>query len=260
MLILGCAPLLAATVYMTLDRFARALRAEKYTIIRLRWVTKIYVLIDIASFVCQMAGSAMQTSNDPSGVQLGQHIVIGGLIVQLIALGWFIFETSILHIRLSNGPTAITLKDPSISWKPTLWTVRCVSVLIFIRSLYRLIEFVGGSDSTFAKHEVFLYIFDASLLSISVFLFVVVHPGRLFKKCHRLGAHLSDGEGAGMLREISWDDYSLCRFMACTYWNCHISVERCTFSMCLKRFKRSNREKQFEWINRNEIMLATCIL
>ena len=201
MLILGSAPLLAATVYMTLGRFARALHAEQYTIMRVRWVTKIYVLIDIASFLCQMAGSAMQSSSDPGGIKLGQHIVIGGLIVQLIALGWFIFETTMLHIRLNNAPTVISLKDPSISWRPTLWTLRCVSVLIFIRSLYRLIEFTGGSNSTLAKNEVFLYIFDASLLSLSVFLFVVIHPERLFRKVRRLALHLADEDGDVMLSE-----------------------------------------------------------
>ncbi|KUL90365.1 hypothetical protein ZTR_01994 [Talaromyces verruculosus] len=201
MLILGSAPLLAATVYMTLGRFARALHAEQYTIMSVRWVTKIYVLIDIASFLCQMAGSAMQASSDPSGIKLGQHIVIGGLLVQLIALGWFIFETTILHIRLNNGPTVISLKDPSISWRPTLWTLRCVSVLIFIRSLYRLIEFTSGSDSTLAKNEVFLYIFDASLLSLSIFLFVVIHPERIFRKVRRLALHLADEDGDVMLSE-----------------------------------------------------------
>lgn len=194
MLILGSAPLLAATVYMTLGRFARALHAEQYTIMSVRWVTKIYVLIDIASFLCQMAGSAMQSSSDPSGIKLGQHIVIGGLIIQLIALGWFTFETTILHIRLNNGPTVITLKDPSITWRPTLWTLRCVSVLIFIRSLYRLIEFTSGSNSALAKTEIYLYIFDAALLSVSAFVFVVIHPARLFRKLHRLALHLSDGE------------------------------------------------------------------
>lgn len=195
MLILGSAPLLAATVYMTLGRFARTLKAEQYTIMNVRWVTKIYVLIDIVSFLCQMAGSAMQASSDPKGLKLGQHIVIGGLIVQLVALGWFIFETTILHIRLNRGPTVITLKDPSISWRPTLWTLRCVSVLIFIRSLYRLIEFTSGSNSSLAKTEVYLYIFDAALLSVSAFLFIVIHPARLFRKLRRLGLHLSDGEG-----------------------------------------------------------------
>lgn len=143
----------------------------------------------------------MQASSDPSGIKLGQRIVIGGLIVQLVALGWFIFETTILHMRLNGSPTVITLKDPSVSWRPTLWTLHCLSVLIFMRSLYRLIEFTSGSDSALAKREVFLCIFDASLLSLSVFLFVVIHPGRLFRKVRRLELHLSDRDGDMMLSE-----------------------------------------------------------
>lgn len=185
MLILGSAPLLAATVYMTLGRFVRSLRAEKHTIMRSTWVTKIYVLIDVASFICQMMGSAMQGSGDLKGVELGQHIVIGGLIVQLVALAWFLIECTVLHRRLRKSPTFVS-RNPSVQWQRTLWTLHSVTLLIFGRSLYRLIEFLDGSEGYLATHEAYLYAFDASLLSIAALLLALFHPGRLFTLVRKL--------------------------------------------------------------------------
>ncbi|KAJ5055744.1 hypothetical protein J3E74DRAFT_226974, partial [Bipolaris maydis] len=52
MLILGSAPLLAATVYMTLGRLARNIDAEAYCLMRSTWISKIHIIIDIANFGC----------------------------------------------------------------------------------------------------------------------------------------------------------------------------------------------------------------
>ncbi|RAL08261.1 RTA1 domain-containing protein [Aspergillus homomorphus CBS 101889] len=189
MLILGSAPLLSASVYMTLGRFVRALNAESATVIRSTWITKIYVLIDIGSFVCQMMGSAMQASGDLDGVRTGQRVVIGGLAVQLVALGWFLIETSSVHRRLSSRPPSGPARDPTMPWRRTLWTLHAVTGLITVRSIYRLIEFLAGTDSPLSKKEAFLYVFDASLLAIAVFAFAAVHPGILLRKIRKLGAY-----------------------------------------------------------------------
>ncbi|KKK15330.1 hypothetical protein P175DRAFT_0501888 [Aspergillus ochraceoroseus IBT 24754] len=191
MLLLGSVPLLAATVYMTLGRIVRGLNAEKYTVMRSTWMTKIYVVIDIGSFVCQMMGSAMQGSGDPSGVKTGQTIVIAGLGVQLAALGWFIIESVNLHRRLSNQPT-FTSKSHLISWSKPLWALHCVAGLVFCRSLYRLIEFLQGSEGSLSKHEAYMYVFDSALLSIAVFVFAAFHPGRLLRQIRRLGLNSLD--------------------------------------------------------------------
>ncbi|KAH6875791.1 RTA1 like protein-domain-containing protein [Alternaria rosae] len=79
MLILAAAPLLAATIYMTLGRLIRSLDATHHAVMNPRWTTKIYVIIDIGSFVCQIMGSAMQASGDPDGVKTGTTVVIAGL-------------------------------------------------------------------------------------------------------------------------------------------------------------------------------------
>ncbi|OSS43601.1 hypothetical protein B5807_11803 [Epicoccum nigrum] len=60
LLIMGAAPMLAATIYMSLKRIVNALDASDYSPISLRWVSKLFVLFDVACFVSQIAGSAMR--------------------------------------------------------------------------------------------------------------------------------------------------------------------------------------------------------
>ncbi|KIW99503.1 uncharacterized protein Z518_11242 [Rhinocladiella mackenziei CBS 650.93] len=51
LLILSSPPFLAATIYMTLGRIITALEAQRHALISTRWLTKIYVLIDIGCIV-----------------------------------------------------------------------------------------------------------------------------------------------------------------------------------------------------------------
>lgn len=186
MLILVSAPLLAATVYMTLGRLTRALNAEEHAVISTRWVTKIYVLIDIASFVCQIFGSAVQASGDAKGIEMGRKVVMGGLGAQLFAFFFFFVMTATLHRRLNNEPTSVSVRF-ELHWRRHFWVLYAVSGLIFVRSLYRLIEFASGTDSALMKTEALLYVFDASLMFLVVLLFAVVHPGQLFKAVRTVG-------------------------------------------------------------------------
>lgn len=186
MLILGSAPLLAATVYMTLGRLARSLDAADYCLIRSTWVSKIYILIDVASFGCQMAGSAAQASG-AEGAKQGIFIVKIGLGIQLAAFGLFLLMVAVLHVRLNSGPTAVSQK-PQVRWRKHIWALYAVSILIIARSLFRLIEFTQGSDSQILKTEWMIYAFDASLLLASTVYLAVVHPGRLFRYIRKADA------------------------------------------------------------------------
>lgn len=179
MLILGSAPLLAATVYMTLGRLARNLDAANYCLIRSTWISKIYVIIDIASFGCQMAGTAAQASG-AEGARQGIFIVKIGLGIQLAAFGLFLIMAIVLHIRLRRSPTAVS-ERPRVNWEKHLFTLYAVSTLIIARSLFRLIEFAQGPDGQIMKAEWTMYVFDGLLLLAGAVCFAVIHPGRLFR-------------------------------------------------------------------------------
>lgn len=56
LLMLLAPALFAASIYMILGRLIRVLDAEHFSIIRTRWLTKIFVLGDVLSFAVQGIG------------------------------------------------------------------------------------------------------------------------------------------------------------------------------------------------------------
>lgn len=201
MLILASAPLIAATIYMTLGRLIYALDARDFAIMSPRWTTKIYVLIDIASFVAQLAGSAMQASGDPAGVKTGNTIVVAGLGIQVGALVFFILNTAVFHHRLSRDPTATAMRK-HVHWKRHLWTLYSVCVLIIVRSVFRLAEFVEGPGSNAYRTEAYMYVFDAALMFLVTVALGLVHPGMVLRAVRKaeLGELGAGDNGIYLLR------------------------------------------------------------
>ena len=60
------------------------------------------------------------------------------------------------------------------------------SMLILVRSIIRVIEYIQGNDGYILSHEYFLYIFDASLMFIAIAAFNLVHPSQMIPGRKRL--------------------------------------------------------------------------
>ena len=56
LLLLLAPALFAASIYMVLGRLIRLVRGEKYSLVSINWVTKVFVLGDILSFGVQSTG------------------------------------------------------------------------------------------------------------------------------------------------------------------------------------------------------------
>lgn len=54
-----------------------------------------------------------------------------------------------------------------------------VSLFILVRSLFRVIEYVQGQNGYLLRHEVFLYVFDAVLMTGAMVVLNVVHPAQV---------------------------------------------------------------------------------
>ncbi|KAL1887991.1 hypothetical protein Sste5346_009873, partial [Sporothrix stenoceras] len=80
LLLLAAPPFIAATMYMSFGSITIALEGAKDALISPRWLTKIYVLIDIGCVVTQVMGAVLPASGDPSAVALSKKVLIGGLI------------------------------------------------------------------------------------------------------------------------------------------------------------------------------------
>lgn len=60
-----------------------------------------------------------------------------------------------------------------------MFSLYAVSILIFVRSIVRVVEFIQGFDGYIYSHEVFLYVFDATMMFVAMCIMNLVHPGEV---------------------------------------------------------------------------------
>ncbi|KAJ5737664.1 uncharacterized protein N7483_002789 [Penicillium malachiteum] len=187
MLILVAPPLFAASIYMTLGRIVVKLGAEEKFIIPVWFLTKIFVIGDVVSFLLQCGGGSFMAVGTLSAMSTGANIVVGGLVVQLLFFGFFVYLSASLHWRMKRRPQynhvcesvrsyGIESKG-QITWESLMWAIYVASLLILVRSVFRVVEFVEGNDGFIMHREYLLYIFDACLMSLTGIVLIVVYPG-----------------------------------------------------------------------------------
>lgn len=123
----------------------------------------------------------MANATTAADQEKGQHIITVGLVIQILFFGFFIVVAGLFHRRISIYPTSLS-KDPLIPWERLQYVLYGCSSMIMVRSIYRLVEYVQGNDGTLMKTEVYLYVFDATLMFLTSLLFNVFHPGQVITK------------------------------------------------------------------------------
>ncbi|KAJ5880674.1 Protein RTM1 [Penicillium subrubescens] len=178
MLILVAPPLFAASIYMTLGRVIVALNCHQYSVVPVRFLTKIFVVGDVISFLLQCGGGGYMAAGSLSAMNIGANIVIGGLAIQLLFFGFFVIVSAVFHWRVKRNSRNIShCLEHSKKWEPIMWALYAACFLILVRSIFRVAEFVEGNDGFIMRREYLLYIFDACLMALSGIVLVVIYPG-----------------------------------------------------------------------------------
>lgn len=125
-------------------------------------------------------GGMLAKASSHSDVKTGEGIITGGLVLQVLFFTFFLIVASIFHYRISLIPTSASLSS-SVTWKKHLLILYIASVLILTRSLFRVIEYVMGSDGPLLQSEVYLYVFDGALMWLTMLLFALCHPSQIIK-------------------------------------------------------------------------------
>ncbi|KAH6952027.1 RTA1 like protein-domain-containing protein [Fusarium avenaceum] len=179
--ILVAPALLAASIYMVLGRLVVLVRAEAYLPVRPTWLTKIFVGGDILSFIIQIAGSGMLSSN----FSLGKAIILVGLAIQLIFFGLFVLSAALFYRRLDANPTPTTFRLDACStkggWRGVMHVLFLTSALIFVRSVFRFVEFTGDHDSPMMTSEAYIYICDSLLMFGVMSALLYLHPSEYIR-------------------------------------------------------------------------------
>ncbi|WWC63050.1 uncharacterized protein I303_105649 [Kwoniella dejecticola CBS 10117] len=182
---------LAASIYTMLGRVAVGVGAEDLCPVRLRWLTKIFVTNHVVSFIIQMAGGGLMASDKASTATLGSHLVLAGLIIQIVIFGSFLVVTAIFQRK-----AAVQLNSHSSHAQKYIWAIYLSGALILIRSIVRVAEFIEGFHGFIITHEVFLYVFDALLMAAVLVTFNFIYPSEFSKKIKSAAIANRDAEVA----------------------------------------------------------------
>ncbi|KAF4421765.1 RTM1 [Fusarium acutatum] len=179
-LLLIAPALLAASIYMILSRVILLTEGEVHAVIKRRWLTKVFVIGDIVSLQLQSAGGSMMSGANEGNnlMKIGEYVIIGGLFFQLAIFGIFIVVVRVFHRRMSRSPTNKSLES-SIRWRHYLTTLYVTGGFIWVRSLFRVIEYLDGNDGYLMRTEAFLFIFDATLIWIVMVWMNWYHPSEI---------------------------------------------------------------------------------
>ncbi|KAL5051088.1 RTA-like protein [Aspergillus fruticulosus] len=158
--------LYVASIYMEFGRIVLLTNGDAYCFLPRRWLTKIFLLGDIISFVMQGAGSG-----NADALTTGENIIIAGLVIQLFFFSLFVYTSLSFLLRLrrrSDGGSSSKLLDPNPAcwWQRHMYALYTGNGLILVRSLFRL-------------NRVYLYLFDAVLMVLVMVIFACVYPGEL---------------------------------------------------------------------------------
>ena len=183
--ILASPPLLAASIYMSPKRIAQSVDGLNLLLIP-RAASKLFVLIDLACFITQVAGAIMSGSDDTSQAKTGKRVILAGLILQLVAFGIYITYVAIFHGRMQAAPVSLS-RLRELRWQPTVFGLYIVGVLFIIRNITRIIEYNQGSSGTIQSKEVYLYVLDGVFMLAVPIIFAIFHPGKLVRQSRKIG-------------------------------------------------------------------------
>ncbi|KAH7318038.1 RTA1 like protein-domain-containing protein [Stachybotrys elegans] len=195
-LILVAPALYAASIYMILGRLIRAVEAEHLSLVPVRWVTRIFVAGDVVAFTLQAGGGGIQAGGTLDLYELGENIIIVGLVCQIAIFGFFVITSMLFHYRLTIRPTVVSSRAV-IPWTRYLYVLYSTSAIILVRSIFRVVEYLQGNDGYLISHEIFLYIFDALLMAAVMLIFWIWYVDQLEHQDEGgQGASVSDDQEA----------------------------------------------------------------
>ncbi|KAE8441896.1 hypothetical protein EG329_004202 [Mollisiaceae sp. DMI_Dod_QoI] len=147
--------------------------------IPVRSLTKTFVLCDIVTFLIQVSGSGIASSASWQGTTLkvGTDTLITGLAIQVVTFGFFLAIVGKFHMLTRAGGVR---NDAGHGWKKVLMAVYISSILIIIRSIYRLIEFALGIFGYPFTHEWMFYVFESVPMLPAISVFCLWHPAEYF--------------------------------------------------------------------------------
>ncbi|KAK4609609.1 Efflux pump himE [Fulvia fulva] len=176
---------ITAAIYLCLSRII-GLYGQHLSFLKPRTLALTFMASDFLSLVLQAVGGVMAkaATSDLRDPQPGTNAMIAGLLLQAISLGFFAGVWIIFMLRVRSGipdQTAGKRKVRERAFFPAFMIgLALATVVIEIRSIYRVAELWGGFSGKLWNDEVDFMVLDGVMMAIAVVLLTLFHPGIAF--------------------------------------------------------------------------------
>ncbi|KAJ7075210.1 RTA1-like protein [Mycena belliarum] len=187
--IIAPTPLIAVS-FILLGRLVDRL-GPCYSRISPQWYSRIFVTCDFIALVVQGAGGGLAASaDDEAGANMGARIMLGGIIFQAVAITVYTAcAVSFLRAYSADAPVRRTsdmrarrAMEPNV--RLMIYALAFSTGVLFIRSIYRIIELATGWHGKIIETEVYFNIFDGAMVVLAIYTVNLAHPGRLLAPPH----------------------------------------------------------------------------
>lgn len=145
-----------------------------------------FISADILALILQGAGGGISaTADDDQNMQdVGDGLLIAGIIFQVVTLAVFGTMITDYIIRRARSPTPLSRKAVN-TWRGGTFRIFAVSLVaiytfILIRCIYRIAELAGGWRNSIMQDEALFIGLDTVLMCIATLLQSFIHPGIFF--------------------------------------------------------------------------------
>ena len=139
-------------------------------------VAKGFFASDILCLAIQGAGAGLSSNQDAQSQNSAKVLLIIGLALQLVFFTFFTSITLYLNLKRKYG-----LRDIK-QYRPVFFCLYGTITLMYIRSIFRVVEFSGGWYGSVATHESYFYCFDFLMIFLCFVVFTMFHFGIHLKK------------------------------------------------------------------------------
>jgi len=207
---------MTAAMFIIFGRIINLVGPE-YSIVRPKIYSIIFILADLAALVVQAIGGAKAAGAvTDTEARSGANIMVAGIIIQMAAVAlytiiaieylWRVHRRQPHRAPVAQQPTELAtdveksapasslslgLRGIDGNVKQMLIGLGIATFFLFIRSIFRTIELLGGWNGKVYSNETLFNVLDGMPIAAAMFTLLIFNPGRLIptgKEARRAGA------------------------------------------------------------------------
>ncbi|KAJ7467892.1 RTA1-like protein [Mycena galericulata] len=180
--IIAPTPLIAVN-FILLSRIVTRL-GPCYSRITPKWYTRIFLTCDLIALVVQgLGGGIAASSHKRPTINLGANIMLGGIVFQFVAIcvytacgvDFLRHYTASVPVRPMISSAERGVLDKKL--KTMIAALGFSTLVLFIRSIYRIVELGDGWTGKVITTELYFNVLDGGMVTLAIFTMNIVHPG-----------------------------------------------------------------------------------